>query len=258
MRIAGKVALITGASEGIGAALAAELALAGARLSLTARSEEGLRRAAPSAETLITPGDLTTEETRRLAVERTLEAFGRIDILVNNAGAGVYLPSWSVPPEDARSLFELNWFAPLDLVRLVTPHMRRQGGGVIVNVGSIAGKATLPWLTVYSASKSALGSLTEGLRMELREASIHAMLVCPGYVQTRFQQNARGGSVPEKVARARRFAITPEACAAAIRRGIERGARTVYAPRAAWLLAVSAALFPAATEARMARMNGTA
>ena len=84
MRIEGKVALITGASEGIGAACAAEFARAGARLSLTARSEEGLRRAVPDA--FIVPGDLTSDATRRRVVERTVERYGAIDILVNNAG----------------------------------------------------------------------------------------------------------------------------------------------------------------------------
>src|SRR5579871_740727 len=107
MQIDGKVVLITGASEGIGAACAAEFARAGAKLSLTARSEEGLRRVAGSTG-LVTPGDLTLEDTRRRVVERTIERYGAIDILINNAGVGVYLPSWNVPMELARSLMELN------------------------------------------------------------------------------------------------------------------------------------------------------
>src|SRR6202521_5836352 len=107
MRIDGKVVLITGASEGIGAACAAEFARAGAKLSLTARSEEGLRATAPP-EALVTAGDLTTEAARRAIVDRTLEQFGVIDILINNAGAGLYLPSWSAPMEEVRWLMELN------------------------------------------------------------------------------------------------------------------------------------------------------
>src|SRR5262245_4973614 len=87
MRMDSKVALITGASEGIGAACAAEFARAGARLSLTARSEVGLRQAG-GPDALVTPGDLTAESTRRLAVERTVEKFGGVDILINNAGVG--------------------------------------------------------------------------------------------------------------------------------------------------------------------------
>src|SRR5678815_3579080 len=103
MRIDGKVVLITGASEGIGAACAAEFARAGAKLSLTARSEEGLRRAGGESA-LITAGDIMDVETRRRVVERTLERYGVIDILVNNAGAGLYAPSWRAPMEDTRRL----------------------------------------------------------------------------------------------------------------------------------------------------------
>jgi short-subunit dehydrogenase len=257
MQIDGKVVLITGASEGIGAACAAEFARSGAKLSLTARSEEGLKRAGgPGA--LITPGDLTGEDTRRRVVERTLERFGAIDILINNAGVGLFLPSWSAPMEEARGLMELNFFALLGLTQLVVPHMRARRGGMIVNVGSIAGKIALPWNTVYSASKYAVGALTEGLRGELRRDGIRTLLVCPGYVKTGFQQNARAGETPARVVQARRFAITAADCAAAIRRGVERDARTVVTPRAGWILVALARLFPSAVEARTAAMNGTA
>ena len=93
MRIEGKVVLITGASEGIGAACAADFARAGAKLSLTARSQEGLKTAGgPAVPALITAGDLTQEEHRRRVVDRTLERFGAIDILINNAGMGLYCP----------------------------------------------------------------------------------------------------------------------------------------------------------------------
>src|ERR1039458_5960587 len=113
MRLDGKVVLITGASEGIGAACAAEFAAAGARLSLTARSAEGLARAG-GASALITAGDLTLEETRRRAIERTLERFGAIDVLINNAGVGVYGQSWNASMDDVRQMMELNFFALLD------------------------------------------------------------------------------------------------------------------------------------------------
>ncbi len=193
MKIDGKVVIVTGASAGIGAACAAEFARAGAKLSLCARSEEGLRRAAGD-QALITAGDLTDEAVRRRVVERTIERFGAIDILINNAGIGIYIPSWEAPEVEVRRLMELNFFALLGMIQLVTPHMRARRSGTIVNVGSIGGKIVLPWLTVYSASKYAVGALTEGLRMELRRDGIRTMLVCPGYVLTEFQQRARGRS----------------------------------------------------------------
>ena len=257
MRIDGKVVLITGASEGIGAACAAEFARAGARLSLTARSEERLRIAG-GPEALITPGDLNEEDTRRRAVGRTLERYGAIDVLINNAGAGLYCPSWRAPMEETRRLMELNFFSLLGLTQLVVPHMQRQKSGMIVNISSIGGKLTLPWMTLYSASKYAVCALTEGLRMELRRDRIRTMLVCPGYVKTGFQQHAYAGQAPPKVVRAKRAAITAEECATAIRRGVERDARTILAPRVGWMLVGAARLFPSIFEARMAELNETA
>jgi short-subunit dehydrogenase len=241
----------------VGAALAAEFAACGSKLSLTARNEEGLQRAG-GGTALITAGDITSEETRRRVVERTLERYGAIDILINNAAVGVYRPSWEMPMDEARYLMELNFFAPLAMTQLVAPHMRERRSGMIVNVGSVAGKVALPWLALYSASKFALGSLTEGQRMELRRDGVRTMLVCPGYVKTNFQKHVLAGEAPEKVRDARRFATTPEACAAAIRRGVERDARTVVTPRSGWLLVLAMRLAPSLVEAKMAELNGTA
>ncbi|MCX6628156.1 MAG: SDR family NAD(P)-dependent oxidoreductase [Candidatus Solibacter sp.] len=257
MRIDGKVVLITGASEGIGAACAREFASSGARLSLTARSEDGLHRAAAPGS-LVTGADITNDHARRRVVQRTLEHFGAIDILINNAGAGIYQPSWEMPMDEARYLMELNFFAPLAMTQLVVPHMRARRSGMLVNVGSIGGKVVLPWLTVYSVTKSALGALTEGQRIELMRDGVRTMLVCPGYVKTGFQKNVRAGQPPEKLQEARRFAITPEQCAEAIRRGVERDARTIVTPRSGWLFVLAMRLFPSIVESRMASINGTA
>src|SRR5450432_1915805 len=139
MIIDGKSVLITGASEGIGAACAREFRRRGARISLTARSEGRLKEAG-GADALITAGDLTDPEVRRRVVGRTLERFGAIDILINNAGIGLYSPAWNAPMDEARAMFELNLFAPLEMIQLVTPHMRQRRSGMVVNIGSIAGK----------------------------------------------------------------------------------------------------------------------
>jgi short-subunit dehydrogenase len=250
MRLDGAVALITGASEGIGAACARLLRARGARLSLAARSEDKLRLVARE-DDLVNPGDLRLTNDRRRIVERTLEHFGRVDILINNAGIGLYAPSHESRMEDARELFELNFFAPLELVRLVVPGMKQRCTGAIVNIGSIAGKVTLPWFTLYSASKYAIGSLTDGLRMELHRFGIHCMTVCPGYVHTRFQQNVIAGEPPVLTGLRKRWAITPERCAEDIVRGLEREARTVVIPRSGWLLVAAQRLFPGALDRRL-------
>ena len=117
---------------------------------------------------------------------------------------------------------------------------------MIVNVGSIGGKMTLPWMTIYSASKYAVGSLTEGLRMELRRDGVNTMLVCPGLREDRFSEEcARRARRPTKVhARAPRRRSAPEECALAIRRGVERDARTIVTPAAGWLLVLAIAPVP--------------
>ena len=253
MDINSKTVLITGASEGIGAACAEAFRRRGARLSLIARSRERLERVG-GPESVITAGDLRDSETRRRAVEATLARFGSIDILVNNAGVGLYAPSWRADMQLVRQLVELNLFVPMELTQLVVPHMIERGSGMIVNVSSIAGKVTLPWMTVYSASKFALGSWTDGLRMELKSKGIHTLTVCPGYVKTRFQEHMLSGKVPGSIQRSRRAAITPAQCAAAILRGIERNKRTVVTPPIGWLLVALERVCPAGVDWWLERM----
>jgi short-subunit dehydrogenase len=250
MTIDGKVVLITGASQGIGAACAREFRNRGARLSLTARSEDKLKEVA-GADAVITAGDLTSAAVRSRVVERTIERFGAIDILINNAGAGLYAPAWKAPLDEAHAMFELNFFAPLAMIQLVAPHMRERRSGMIVNIGSIAGKVTLPWFTLYSATKYALGSLTEGLRMELAGDGIRTMVVCPGYVKTDFQAHALVGRPPDSLWR---VSITSEQCARAVARGVERDARTVVTPAIAWAFIAMQRLFPALVEMQLRRI----
>lgn len=257
MKIDGKVVLITGASEGLGAACADAFRRRGARLALTARNGPKLE-AIGGAGALVVAGDITLPETRERVVSATLERYGAIDILINNAGAGFYQPSWEMPMDEVRYLMDLNFFAPLALTQLAVPHMRERRSGMIVNVGSIGGKVPLPWMSIYSVSKYALGALTDCQRMELKRDGIHTMIVCPGYVQTNFQKNVRYGQTPDAVRDAKRFAITAATCARAIRHGVEREARTIVTPRAGWLFVMAMRLFPALVESRMAAMNGTA
>lgn len=244
MLLADKVVLITGASRGIGAACIDSFRRRGALLSLTARSSIHDR------EALVTEGDLTRPAVRRSIVERTVDRYGRIDVLINNAGFGSYHPSETADP---RPMFELNFFAAVGLIQLVLPHMRRQRSGAIVNVGSVAGEMPLPWMTFYSASKSALGGLSTGLRRELRRDGIHVMHVSPGYVKTPFQEHAEG-TAPARVINARRFAITAEQCAEAIAKGLEREARTVVAPPIFRVLIALDRFLPAVLDSRLSAM----
>ncbi len=255
MTLDGKVVLITGASAGIGAACAREFQRRGAQLSLTARSQSRLEEVAGTAA-LITAGDITKEETRGRVVSRTLERFGQIDVLINNAGMGIYWPPSESPLEEARALFELNFFATLGMAQAVIPHMRSRRSGTVVNISSIAGQITLPWMTIYSASKFAVCSLTDGLRTELKPRGIHAMAVCPGYVKTEFQDHALGTAPPESIVKGKRFAITPEHCARDIADGVERQVHTVVTPKSGRLLLGLARLFPGLVERQLRSANG--
>lgn len=169
----------------------------------------------------------------------------------------MYAPSWKADLEGVRRMFELNYFAVLEMIQHAVPHMKRQGGGAIVNVSSIGGMIPLPWFTNYTASKYAVCGLTDGLRIELSASGIHCMAVCPGYVQTGFQRNVISGKPPDKLWRARKFAITPEQCAQALVRGLERNARTVIVPRAGRLLALAYAIAPSLVDRRLRSIYGT-
>jgi short-subunit dehydrogenase len=250
MRLDGKVVLITGASAGIGAACTHVFRRRGAELVLTGRSEEKLRQLAP-AKSIHLAGDLMSEAFRRTLISSAVERFGRIDVLVNNAGVGLYAPAHRAPDDLVRTMFELNLFAPMDLIRRAVPHMR---DGAIVNVGSIAGKMTLPWFTMYSASKYALGALSDGLRIELRQLGIRVMQFCPGYVKTGFQQHVLYGRPPELTGWQRHWAVTPEACAEAIASGLERDARTVLLPRSGWLMVAAHRIFPGLVDRQLEKV----
>jgi uncharacterized protein len=219
-----RVALVTGGSEGLGAACVRQLLAKGwrvASLSLTASAPDGA---------LAIAGDVTSPDARRRAVALTVERFGRIDLLINNAAVGLYAPPSTVDVELAKRLFDVNVFGALAMAQDVVPTMMRQGGGTIVNVGSVGGLVSLPWAVVYCASKFALHAIDDSLYRELRPRGIRVIKICPGIIATRFRQNVLSGSAPVRVAAIDRV-VTPDSVAAAIVRAVERGRRTVYVPR---------------------------
>ena len=244
---------------GIGEACARAFARRGSRLILTARSAGALERvgaALAPAEVRVIPADLSRPDQVAGLAERALAAWGRIDVLVNNAGVGLYLPCWRLEPAQARALMEVNFFAPLELLRRIVPAMQRQGSGTLVNVSSVAGQVSLPWLTLYSASKAALNHLSDGLRVELRGTGIRVVAVCPGYVRTGFPQHVLAGAIPQGVARRRHLTITADQCAEAIVEGVVKGKRTVVTPRLGWLFVWAARLFPATIDGVLAGLRG--
>jgi short-subunit dehydrogenase len=126
---------------------------------------------------------------------------------------------------------------------------------LIVNVGSIAGKIALPWMPIYSATKFALGALTDAIRIEVARDSIRAMQVCPGYVDTPFHEHAIG-KPPAAISDAKPFAISPRRCAEDIARGVERDARTVVTPGfGGWFVIWAERLLPSLVDSRLSRLS---
>src|SRR5690349_9417327 len=183
----GRVALVTGASSGIGEAPAR--ALVGAGFTVYGTS----RRATPGekrGDVVFLPLDVTDDESVADAVREVLDRSGRIDVLVNNAGLGVAGAAEESSVEQARALFETNLFGSIRMTRAVLPHMREQRSGRIINVSSILGFLPAPFMALYAATKHAIEGYSESLDHEVREHGVRVLLVEPGYTNTAFDANA--------------------------------------------------------------------
>ena len=181
-----KVALVTGASSGIGEATAQRLATAGYKVYGTSR--RGAPAGPRSFEML--PLDVTSDASVDAAVADVMRLEGRIDLLVNNAGFGV-APAGAEESsiEQARSIFETNFFGVVRMTRAVVPHMRRQGSGRIINIGSVLGFLPMPYGALYAATKHAIEGYSESLDHELRTRGIRVSIIEPAYTKTRFDAN---------------------------------------------------------------------
>lgn len=189
--LSGQVVLVTGASSGIGEAVARRLARAGARVVITARRPDRLaalaRELDPAGSAVLAlAGDVTSEADRRRWVAESLARFGRIDALVNNAGFGTRGPLERAPVDAIRKNFETNVFSLIALTQLVVPEMRERGSGCIVNIGSVAGRIARPFSSIYDSTKHALEALTDGLRGELKPFGVRVTLIRPGFIVTEF------------------------------------------------------------------------
>lgn len=194
-----QVVIVTGASAGIGEATARRLARGGAKVVITARRQDRLdalaRELDPTGTNVLAiAGDITSDADRRALVNAALAKFGRIDGLVNNAGYGTRGPVEIVPVELIRKNYETNIFSLIALSQLVIPAMRAQGGGCIVNIGSVAGRIARPLSSIYDSTKHALEAITDGLRGELKPFGIRVSLVRPGFIVTEFIDVANAAS----------------------------------------------------------------
>lgn len=191
-RISGLRGIVTGASSGIGRALALQLATAGAKLVLVARREEKLLSAVNALpehcrhDLRTVAGDITLPHVRTLAIETAVREFGGLDFLVNNAGIGAQGRFVDADPERLRKLFEVNFFALVEMTRAALPRLRDGTDPLIVNVGSILGHRGIPYSSEYCASKFAVRGFSESLRAEVARLGIEVLLVSPGTTESEF------------------------------------------------------------------------
>ena len=182
-----RVALVTGASVGIGEAAARALVGAGFTV-------YGTSRRAAAGETrdgvVFLPLDVTDDESVAGVVRGVLERSGRIDVLVNNAGVGVAGAAEESSIEQARALFDTNLFGAIRMTRAVLPRMREQGNGRVINVSSVLGLVPAPFGALYAATKHAIEGYSESLDHEVRDHGVRVLLVEPGYTRTSFDANA--------------------------------------------------------------------
>ncbi len=212
--MAAKTVLLTGASQGIGRATAQIFAASGYNLALVARNAAKLTALADGlcpAAVLSVPIDLTAPDAPAEIVSKTIAHFGAIDILINNAGIGIYGTTHTASLTDLERVMAVNFFAPVQLMQAVIPHMQAHGGGLIINISSIIGRRATPLAGGYCASKAALEHVVESMRVELAGGNIRFSTVYPGVTRTGFmdstlgehrQRQGRVQGVPaEKVAR---------------------------------------------------------
>lgn len=234
MRLQGKVAVVTGASMGIGEAIARLFAEEGANVVLSsrdeARAEAARQRIGHTDQTRAIACDVRKRSDIDSLVLAALDRYGRIDIWVNNAGYGMQDSTAAMSMKTCRDLFDTNFFGAIECMQAVAPLMRQEGSGTIINISSVVGYISLPYQGAYSASKHALNAMGHAARVELQKDGIHVMTVCPGYIPTHFQENIVMGKEPLKFAGGRKADATAEDVARATLDGYLKRRRDVIVP----------------------------
>ncbi len=231
---AGKVVWISGASSGIGEALALDLASRNAQLVLSARRREVLEkvchRCANSGDHFVLPLDMLQPAQFPSAVEAVLQRFGKVDIQIHCAGISQRAAAVDTDLKVDRHLIELNYLGPVALTKQVLPQMLARGDGHIVVISSLLGKFAIPKRSAYAASKHALQGFFDALRAEVQSQGIAVTIICPGYIRTNASFNALegDGTLHNKMDAEIDNGLSTEVCAQRIVRAIERRRSEVY------------------------------
>jgi NAD(P)-dependent dehydrogenase (short-subunit alcohol dehydrogenase family) len=190
--LTGKTALITGASRGIGAAIAHAMVAAGAEVALNSRGVEQLEKTAAQVggRALVLPGDVTDAETAQGVVAAAIEGLGHLDVVVSNVGGSSFMvPFTQLRFSGWEKLMRLNVYSAVHVLQAAAPHLLERGGGSVINVASVAGLGGTPTLSPYGASKAALISLTKSLALEWASRGVRVNALCPGWTATDLNRN---------------------------------------------------------------------
>jgi short-subunit dehydrogenase len=260
MEPSGKVVVVTGASMGIGEAIARIFGDHGSSVIMLSRDagrvEAARGRVGHGERTLAMACDVRHREDVDRVIGLTLHHFQRIDVWVNNAGHGLLDSVAQMDMAACREMFETNLFGAVSAMQAVIPVMRQQGAGTIINISSVAGHIPLPFHAAYSATKFALNAIGKAAGVELKKDGIHVLTVCPGYVRTPFSDNAIRGNELKRVRPASVKGISAERVARATLRGYLKRKREVIVP---WTMYVPVKIyqhFPGLVEWAMGRMAG--
>jgi short-subunit dehydrogenase len=234
MEISGKVVVVTGASMGIGEAIAQVFADAGASVVMlsrdASRAEAARGRVGHTDRTLALACDVRYREEIDRVLSLTLHHYDRVDVWVNNAGHGLLDTVATMDMDACRDMFETNLFGAISAMQAVIPIMKQQGSGCIINISSVAGHIPLPFHAAYSATKFAMNSIGKAARLELKPEGIHVMTVCPGYVATAFRENAMRGREVRSLRSEEQRGISAMRVARATLAGYRKQKREVIVP----------------------------
>jgi len=262
MELSGKVIVVTGASMGIGEAIAKIFADHGASVVLLSRdagrAEAARGRVGHTDRTLALACDVRNREEIDRVLSLTLHHFDRVDVWINNAGHGLRDSVSQMDMAACRDMFDANFFGTVSAMQAVIPLMKQQSSGMIVNISSVAGHIPLPYNAAYSASKFAMNAFGKAARVELRSLGIHVMTVCPGYVRTDFSANAMKGREVKTVRPSSARGISAERVARAVFHGYLKPKREVIVPWTMHPAIKMYQLFPGLVEWAMMRMARSA
>lgn len=258
MEHSGKVAVVTGASMGIGEAVARRFLREGFAVVLAARDvtrlEAARQRLGNPELTLAVRCDVAVRAELEGLLRAALDRFGRVDVWVNNAGSGLVDSVERMDMVACRRMFAVNLFGAVEAMQVVAPYFKERKSGAVVNIASVAGLISVPYMSAYSATKHALIAFSRAARLEMAPYGVQVNCVCPGYVRTDFSQNAVWGSDSLRVAGAKQRGITAARTAQAVWRAWAENRRLTVVPwHSRWLVMLSRTM-PAAFDWAMLKM----